>query len=187
MPREAPVSTASNFEQFLEMEIQAQERHEFVDGNLFVMPGGTDRHNEIAQNVLEFLRPAARQAGCRVFIEGVLVKTPDEIGYYPDVFVTCDSSEDTPRVKRHPSIVVEVLSESTEAIDRGDKLRNYRAIPTLELYVLLEQDEVLAEIFAKQPDGSWRHEILREGTNLHFSSLNLEVPLSALYQNLPEA
>jgi Uma2 family endonuclease len=187
MPREAPVSTASNFDQFLEMEIQAQERHEFVDGNLFVMPGGTGRHNRIAVNVLMRLDPAAIQARCQVFIEGVLVKTPDEIGYYPDVFVTCDSSEDTPRVKRRPSIIVEVLSESTSAIDRGEKLRNYRAIPTLELYVLLEQDEVLAEVYAKQTDGSWRHEILREDANLRFPGLNLEVPLSALYQNLPEA
>jgi Uma2 family endonuclease len=169
------------------MEIHAQERHEFVDGNLFVMPGGTDRHNEIAQNVLESLRPAVRQAGCRVYIDSVLVKTPDEIGYYPDVFVLSDPSEDTPRVKRRPSIIVEVLSESTSAIDRGEKLRNYRAIPSLELYVLLEQDEVLAEVYAKQPDGSWRHEILREGANITFPSLNLEVPLSALYQNLPEA
>jgi Uma2 family endonuclease len=187
MPREAPVSTASNFDQFLEMEIHSQERHEFVDGNLFVMPGGTDRHNEIALSVVEFLRPAARSLGYRLFASDVIIRTPDEIGYYPDVFVLADSSEDTPRVKRRPSIIVEVLSESTSAIDRGEKLRNYRAIPSLELYVLLEQDEVLAEVYAKQPDGSWRHEILREGANITFPSLNLEVPLSALYQNLPEA
>lgn len=187
MPREAPVSTASNFDQFLEMEINSQERHEFVDGNLFVMAGGTLRHNEIAQNVLEFLRPAARSLGCRAFIENVLVRTPDEIGYYPDVFVACNFSDSTDRVVRRPSIIVEVLSETTSVIDRGEKLRNYRAIPTLEMYVLLEQDEVLAEVYAKQPDGSWRHEILHEGASIKFPSLNLEVPLSALYQNLPEA
>ncbi len=187
MPREAPVSTASNFDQFLEMEIRAQERHEFVDGHLFVMAGGTLRHNEIAQNVLESLRPATHDAGCRAFIENVLVRTPDEIGYYPDVFVACDSGDDRPRVKRRPSIIVEISSETTYVIDRSEKLRNYRVIPTLELYMLLEQDEVLAEVYAKQPDGSWRHEILHDGASINFPSLNLEVPLSALYQNLPEA
>jgi Uma2 family endonuclease len=196
MLRDAPVQSAISFEQFLEREIHAQERHEFVDGNVFVMPGGTDRHNEIAQNILEFLRPAARTVGCRTFIESVLIRTPDETGYYPDVFVVCDSSQDSPRVKRQPCIIIEVLSEpahghgaseSTAAIDRGEKLRNYRTIPALELYVLLEQDAPLAEVFERQADGTWRHDLLGATSSLHFSRLNLDVPLQDLYQNLPEA
>ena len=187
MLREAPVQSAISFEQFLEREIHAQERHEFVDGNVFVMPGGTDRHNEIAQNILEFLRPAARTVGCRTFIESVLIRTPDETGYYPDVFVVCDSSQDTPRVKHQPCIIIEVLSESTAAIDRGEKLRNYRTIPALEVYVLLEQNSPLAEVFERQADGSWRHDLLTASSSLHFSRLNLDIPLQDLYQNLPEA
>ena len=104
----------------------------------------------------------------------------------PDVFVTCDSSEDTTRVKRRPNTIIEVLSDSTEKFDRTEKLRNYRTIPSLEIYVLLEQDSILAEVYAKQPDGSWRHDVLREGSSIAFSSLELMVPLADLYENLPE-
>jgi Uma2 family endonuclease len=133
MLREAPVQSAISFEQFLEREIHAQERHEFVDGNVFVMPGGTDRHNRIAINAMMQVLPAALGSGCQAYMNDLLIRTPDETGYYPDVFVVCDSSQDTPRVKRQPCIIIEVLSkpahghgasESTAAIDRGEKLRN---------------------------------------------------------------
>jgi Uma2 family endonuclease len=187
MPREAPVRQATSFDEFLEFEILSQERHEFVDGNLFVMPGGKDRHNGIALNLVMLLRPVALKQGCQLYPNDVLIRTPDEIGYYPDVFITCDLSQDSPRVKRNPSIIIEVLSESTEKFDRTEKLRNYRTIPSLELYVLLEQDSILAEVHAKQPDGSWRHDVLREGSSIAFSSLELMVPLADLYENLPEA
>ena len=187
MPREAPVRQATSFDEFLKFEIHSQERHEFVDGNLFLMPGGTDRHNGIALNLVMSLRPAALKQGCQLYANDVLIRTSDETGYYPDVFITCDSSEDTPRVKRRPNTIVEVLSDTTEKFDRTEKLRNYRSIPSLEMYVLLEQDSILAEVYAKQPDGSWRHDVLREGSSIAFSSLELMVPLADLYANLPEA
>ena len=82
------------------------------------------------------------------------------------------------RVQRNPSIIVEVLSDSTEKFDRTEKLRNYRTIPSLELYVLLEQDSILAEVFSKQPEGWWKHDVLREGSSIEFSSLELMVPLT---------
>ena len=187
MPREAPVRQATSFDEFLEFEIHSQERHEFVDGNLFVMPGGTDRHNGITLNLVMSLRPSTLKQGCQLYANNVLIRTPDETGYYPDVFITCDSREDTPRVKHRPNIIIEVLSDSTEKFDRTEKLRNYRTIPSLELYVLLEQDSILAEVYAKQPDGSWRHDVLREGSSIAFSSLELMVPLADLYENLPDA
>lgn len=187
MLRDAPVQSAISFEQFLEREIHATERHEFVDGNVFVMPGGTDRHNRIAINVMMQVLPAALNASCQAYMNDVLIRTPDETGYYPDVFVVCDSSQDSPRVKRQPCIIIEVLSESTAAIDRGEKLRNYRTIPALEVYVLLEQDAPLAEVFERQPDGTWRHDLLGATSSLHFSRLGLSVPLQDLYQNLPDA
>ena len=138
MPREAPVRQATSFDEFLEFEIHSQERHEFVDGNLFVMPGGTDRHNGIALNLVMSLRPTTLKQGCQLYANDVLIRTPGDTGYHPDVFITCDSSEDTPRVKRRPNTIIEVLSEGSEKFDRTEKLRNYRTIPSLELYVLLE-------------------------------------------------
>lgn len=184
MPREAPISTAASFDAFLEMEIHAQERHEFVDGNVFVMSGGTLRHNDLVNNIFDFVRPAARKVGVHAFRENVLLKTPDENAYYPDVLVIGDLTDSTSRVVRRPSIIIEVLSESTSELDRTEKLRNYRTIPSLEQYVLVEQLEVLAEVYSKQTDGSWRHEIVRDGASLEFPALNIEIPLSALYENI---
>ena len=187
MPRAEPLQRAASFEEFLEFESSSQERHEFVDGNLFVVAGGTDRHNLIAGVLFAMLLPAARQHKCWAYINDVLIRTPAGIGYYPDVFVIQDTSHDQPRVKHHPSIIIEVLSESTEATDRGEKWQQYQTIPSLEMYVLLPQDQAGAEVFTRQNDGSWRYQKLDATASLEFPSLNLNVALEELYRDLPEA
>ena len=185
MSRRAPTSSVSSFEAFLELEENSPVRHEFVYGNLFVMAGGTDRHDHVGGGLYARLFLEAFKQDYRVYKSDVLVRTPEEVGYYPDVFVPQDSSFDTPRVKRRPSIVVEVLSRSTESIDRGEKLRNYRSISSLEQYVLLSQNEPLAEVYSKRADGTWQHEILVNDAVLQFSSIGFSLPLSILYENLP--
>ena len=185
MARPAPIATNLDFAAFLEQEIHAQERHEFVDGNLFVMPGGTTRHNKLAGRLFAQILPVAESQACDVFFTDVLVKTPDDTGYYPDVFVVCDQSDTHPRVKRRPCLIVEVLSKSTEAIDRGEKLRRYCSIPSLETYIMLEQREARAEIYSRQSDGSWRYSTLEGDAMLPLPPLQLEVSLAALYANLP--
>ena len=185
MSRRAPTGSVSSFEAFLELEENSPVRHEFVYGNLFVMAGGTDRHDHVGGGLYARLFLEAFKQDYRVYKSDVLVRTPEEVGYYPDVFVLQDSSFDTPRVKRRPSIVVEVLSRSTESIDRGEKLRNYRSISSLEQYVLLSQNEPLAEVYSKRADGTWQHEILVNDAVLQFSSIGFSLALSILYENLP--
>jgi Uma2 family endonuclease len=185
MARPAPIATNLDFAAFLEQEIHARERHEFVDGNLFVMPGGTDRHNLIAGLLFAQMLPSGMQLGCQVYFSDVLIKTPDNTGYYPDIFVVCDPSADQARVKYRPCLIVEVLSKSTEAIDRGEKLRRYCSIPSLETYIMLEQREARAEIYSRQSDGSWRYSTLEGDAMLILPPLQLEVSLAALYTNLP--
>ena len=203
MPRAEPLQRAASFEEFLEFESGSQERHEFVDGNLFVVAGGTDRHNLIAAILMSLLLPAARSQKCWAYINDVLIRTPAGIGYYPDLFVVQDTSHDEPRVKHHPSIIIEVLSESTEALvtkvetwqgqdfdinsDRGEKWQQYQTIPSLEMYVLLPQEQAGAEVFTRQNDGSWRYQKLNATASLEFPSLNLNVPLEELYRDLPDA
>jgi Uma2 family endonuclease len=185
MLREPPVNTAATFQAFLELEKTSQVRHEFVDGNLFVMAGGTDRHNFIALLLSSKLLPVTLEHNYRPYINDVLVQTPTGHGYYPDVFVTRDSPTDEPRVKRHPIIIVEVLSDSTEAIDRGEKWQHYQQIPTLNQYVLISQHEPRAEIFLRQADGLWLYEQIARDGKLIFSSLNFELELNTLFENLP--
>jgi Uma2 family endonuclease len=186
MPRAEPLQRAASFEEFLEFESHSQERHEFVDDNLFVRAGGTDRHNLIALLLHALIFRAARATGCWAYANDVLIKVPSGFGFYPDLFVVQDASHDEPRVKHHPSIIIEVLSESTEATDRGEKWQQYQTIPSLEMYVLLPQDQAGAEVFTRQNDGSWRYQKLNATASLEFPSLNLSVALDEMYRDLPE-
>jgi Uma2 family endonuclease len=152
---------------------------------LFVMTHETDRHDHVGGGLRARLFFEAQKGNFRLHGSDLLIRTPDEIGYYPDAFIVLDSSIDTRRVKYRPHIIIEVLSESTEAIDRGEKLHNYRTIPSLEQYVLLSQNEPVADVYSRQADGTWRHDILERGASLHFSGIDFSIDLDALYENLP--
>jgi Uma2 family endonuclease len=164
-----PTQQLASFEAFLALESQSQERHEFVDGNLFLMPGGTARHDHVANAIRAHLFFAAQAGGFWLHGSDVLVRTPNNDGYHPDALLVRDTSHDEARVKRRPFVLIEVLSESTAAIDRAEKLRNYRSIATLQQYILLAQDEPLADVYSKQPDGTWQHDILESDAELHIA------------------
>jgi Uma2 family endonuclease len=183
--RSAPVKTALTFQQFLEFEVYSLERHEFVDGNLFVMAGGTDKQNHVIGELYIALKPVARAAGYRVYASDVLVRTPFDVGYYPDVYIAKDDIGDSARVKRYPIVIIEVLSDSTEIFDRGEKWQNYQTIPSLEQYVLLSQSEPFAEVYSRQSDGAWRYQSFSGATIISFSSIAFDLSLEALYLDLP--
>jgi Uma2 family endonuclease len=184
MLREMPIKTQTTFEEFLEFEMHSQVRHEFVDGNLFVMAGGTDRHNAIALLFGSVLYAKAYAKGCFVQSNDVLVRTPSGKGYYPDIFVYCDRSLDSARVKHRPSIIIEVLSENTEAIDRGEKWQAYQQIPSLEQYIVLSQVQPVAEVFTRH-DQKWIYSKLENDDVLELPSLETQIVLSSLFENLP--
>jgi Uma2 family endonuclease len=183
MLREAPVKTATTFAEFLEFEQQSQERHEFVDGNLFVMAGGTTKHNVYALILISMMMQHALQRGY-IICNDVILETPFGRGYYPDAYVVPLTNDLNARVQQHPVIIIEVLSDSTEAIDRGEKWQAYQQILSLEQYVLLSQNEVTAEVFTR--DGrDWRYKKLEADEKLVFSKLEFEIVLSSLYGQLP--
>jgi Uma2 family endonuclease len=186
MPRVSPVKTVATFEDYVRFETTSDVRHEFVDGNLFVIAGGLKRHNFVTGMLYAKLLPIAVARGCYTYFADVITRMPSGKGYYPDILVTCDSSIDTNRVVYRPNILIEVLSQSTEAIDRGEKWEQYQTIPSLEQYVLISQNEPVAEVFSRT-DGKWLYERFTEDAKLIFSSLKLEIVLSDLYQNLPDA
>ena len=183
MTREPPVKTLPSFEEFLAFEVTSQERHEFVDGNLFVVAGGTRKHNLLALMLISILMQHALKQGFFIFND-VVLQTPTGRGYYPDAYITPQTKELDARVGHHPIIIIKVLSNSTEAIDRGEKWQAYQQIPSLEQYVLLSQAEPIAEVFSK--DGTeWRYKKLEGNAVLHFPSLEFEMVLSTLYAQLP--
>jgi Uma2 family endonuclease len=126
----------------------------------------------------------ALSRGCYAYSNDVIVQTPNGKGYYPDIFVTCDPTADSSRVVLRPGIIIEVLSNSTELFDRGEKWEQYQKIPSLEQYVLLSQNEPVAEVYSRQGE-KWLYERLTDTAVLKFSNLEFEFMLSDLYQNLP--
>lgn len=184
MPRVLANAKQMTFEEYLEFEKTAQARHEFVDGFIFAMAGGTDNHNSITLNIATTIKPKARAGTCRVFSSDMTLLTPNGIGYYPDVFVTCQEDNDGSRVKRFPCFVVEVLSKSTEDIDRGEKWENYRKIHTLQSYILVSQKKALVEVYKRQQDGSWIYSVLENEGTLELPCINAALTLEQIYEDI---
>jgi Uma2 family endonuclease len=180
VPRtQAPTKTGLAFEDYLEFEKTSPVKHELVDGQLFVMAGTSERHNRIAGRTYALLL-AAEDGTCRTYFADIALRTPSNDGYYPDVFVVCEKDDDNEYVKHKPCLIVEVLSDSTEAIDRGEKLGNYTTIPTLQAYVLLSQHEVKAEVYSRAGKG-WHYEVIQAEDVVKLPCIKLELPLQNFY------
>jgi Uma2 family endonuclease len=181
MPRVTSVLEAMTFEEYLALEQKLETRHEFVDGYLFEMPGTTKVHNIIIGNIFATARAAVRQkANCAVYIEAVRLRTPNEIGYYPDLVIACDDDPNQYFV-RCPCLIVEVLSDSTEDIDRGEKWRNYQKFSSLQMYVLVSQKRRYVEIFKRNPDGTWLYSTLEDEGKVQFLYADFSMTLDDIY------
>jgi Uma2 family endonuclease len=171
------------FDQYLEVEASAETRHEFVDGFMFAMAGGTKLHNLIASNIHSRLRAASRSTACRAYMENVKLRTPEGFGYYPDVILACND-DIMDLVIRTPYLMVEVLSESTLQVDHTEKWLNYQRIPGLDMYVMVAQDRRFLEVYTRQTDGSWRYETLEDAGTLKFACVNASMTLDDVYEDV---
>ncbi len=184
MPRVATNTEPLTFEQYLELEEHELTRHEFVDGFMFAMAGATKFHNLIASNIHARARIAVRKkANCAAYMENVKLRTPNGVGYYPDVVVTCDD-EVTDLLIYNPCLIVEVLSDSTEDIDRGEKLFNYQKFSSLKMYVLVRQDKKFLEVYKRNPDGTWQYSIFEENGKLEFGCADFAMTLDEIYEDV---
>jgi Uma2 family endonuclease len=179
-------------EQYLVFERAAEEKHDFVDGQTVAMAGCTEAHDAVAGNVQRLLGNAlaGRPGACRPFTSDMKLYIPATGGTrYPDASVACEPAylDGTRDALVNPCVIVEVLSRSTEATDRGDKFVEYRSIPSFNEYVLVSQHRVLVEHYIRQADGTWTLRILPAGETLRLSCAPIEVPVNDLYLwvNLP--
>jgi Uma2 family endonuclease len=179
-----PVKSQISPEEYLAFEETSSERHEFVDGQVFAMAGGTTRHNKIAGALYARALAANNDPSCEVFIENVKLMLEDESHYYPDVMICCEEDTSELRYRRRPCFIAEVLSESTEAIDRGEKLLNYQKLESLQTYALISQDQARLEVFSRLPDGAWRYKLLEGDAVLKVPCAKLEVKVSELFQGI---
>ncbi|MBP8284083.1 MAG: Uma2 family endonuclease, partial [Chromatiaceae bacterium] len=140
---------------YLAGEIHSPIRHEYVAGEVFAMAGATEEHATIAGNLFALLRNQVRGGPCRVYIADMKLRVEAaDAFFYPDVFVTCDPRDATePLAKRRPALICEVLSESTEAYDRGGKFAAYRTLESLNEYLLIDSRRRAVEVFRRQTSG----------------------------------
>ncbi|MBE9124559.1 Uma2 family endonuclease [Tychonema sp. LEGE 07199] len=173
-------------EEYFSWEEKQLERHELIDGRVYAMSGGTQNHSAIAINFLLAIRSHLRGSNCNVFNSDLKVNILNTPNYtYPDLSVTCDDRDrEHPLYITYPCLIVEVLSDSTEAYDRGKKFEKYRRNPNLVDYVLVSSDEIAIDIYHKNDAGEWVILSYREGERVEFKSINLSLPIEQLYEEI---
>jgi Uma2 family endonuclease len=172
-------------EEYLAFERASDTKHEYVNGKIVARPPSTHEHSLIATNIVAELNNALIERPCNAHGSDMKVKSAGKPNYhYPDGSVVCgkpmleDEARDT---LLNPKLVVEVLSDSTERYDRGDKFASYRTIGTLEEYVLVSQTSVLVEHYHRATDGTWIYRALGPGERLVLPSLGCEIPVDHIY------
>jgi Uma2 family endonuclease len=152
------------------------------------MTGARDAHNRVAGNLYVALRNALRGTPCRVFMADMKLHIDAADAYvYPDVFVTCDERDRSPEAdlaKRHPLLIVEVLSESTAAYDRGRKFELYRSLPALRELLFVEPERTSVDLFRRNELGLWVLHPIEANQELRLDSVQLGLPMSALYEDV---
>jgi Uma2 family endonuclease len=152
------------YAEYLGFEASSNVKHEFLDGQIYAMAGGTPEHAALAAAVITLLGPQLRGGECRPYNSDLRVRTPTGLTTYPDVTVCGPREIDAldPLAITNPKLIVEVLSRSTEEYDSGDKFQHYKAFPSLREYVLVSHRERSVEVRLREEDG-WRTTVVHEG------------------------
>ncbi len=179
-------------EEYLTGEQDGELRHEYIGGKVYAMTGASRRHGLIVGAFFAALHPAARTKGCQLFSNDMKVHlhhAGEDAFYYPDLLLACDPDDHEDHEDyfvTRPCLIVEVLSASTERIDRREKLYAYtNGLSSLREYVLVAQDRQHIEIY-RRTDTDWTHELV-EGENFHLDCLDLDVLVSSVYEDLEDS
>jgi Uma2 family endonuclease len=174
-------------DEYLRLEAESTVKHEYINGEVYAMAGATDAHVTIAGNLFAMLRSHVRGTGCRVYIADMKLRVESRnCFYYPDIIATCDDRDaETSTYKRFPKLIIEVLSASTEAFDRGNKFFDYQTLDSLEEYVLINTQHQRVECFRRNSDGLW---VLQSYSptdeTFELQSLAFRDTLDALYEDV---
>jgi len=172
-------------EEYLAFERASDEKHEYVDGEIFAMSGGTYEHSLLGSNVTRELGNALIDRPCDVHGSDMKIKVAaSNRFFYSDASVVCGPpifGDDGRDSVLNPKVIVEVLSDSTERYDRGEKFAHYRRIDSLQDYVIVSQTEPLVEQFSRQANGTWLYRALGPGEQLVLASLDCSIPVDRVY------
>ena len=173
------------YREYLALERAGEERHEFFDGEIFAMAGGSPTHSALAARVIAQLVQQLRGGPCQVFTSDLRVHIPATgLTAYPDVTVVCGplqrDTEDAHAVL-NPVVLVEVSSEGTEAYDRNEKFAHYRRMPTLRAYLLVSQREPRVEVYRRNDDGGWTLDDARPPAMARLDEIGCTLDVADLY------
>jgi Uma2 family endonuclease len=173
-------------EEYFAWEEQQLEKHELIDGRVYAMSGGTQNHSAIKLNIGSSISAHLRGNKCRVFNSDLKVNILNTPNYtYPNLSVTCDDRDrENVFYITYPCLIVEVLSDSTEAYDRGKKFEKYRRNPNLVDYVLVSSDEIAIDIYHKNDAGDWLILSYRAGDRVELKSIGLSLPIEQFYEEI---
>jgi Uma2 family endonuclease len=173
-------------EEYFAWEEQQLHRHEYIDGEVYAMSGGSINHSNIAMNFGTMLKNHLKGSGCKTLNSDARVNIFESNNYiYPDLSVTCDERDKTtPQYINYPCLIVEVLSPSTEAYDRGNKFKLYRRNPCLRDYVLVDSNKMAIDLYRKDDSGNWYILNYEVGDSIDLQSINLTFSIEQVYEDI---
>jgi Uma2 family endonuclease len=185
-----PQHSYMTVEEYLQLDNESPDaRYDYIDGQVIRYARGSPQHADIAANVIGILKQFLRGSSCRVFTSDVRIRFSASRYVHPDIAVSCDERDRVdPEAIHYPSLVIEVLSHTTEARDRGQKFADYRACPTIQEYVLINFAYQAVEVCRREKNHFWSFQTFKPGTNVELTSLGIHFPVADVYDGvyLPE-
>lgn len=182
----AKLKTKISVEDYLEGEKISSVKYEYVYGEVYAMAGTSDNHNRIVNEIIARLVVHLRDSHCEPFSGDIKVRANPDVYYYPDVLVSCEENPENPYFRNNPILIIEVLSPSTQEIDRREKLLFYQQIPSVQEYAVVEQKKMHVEIHRRQPDGRWITYYFNQNADeeVEFQSVELTMTLGEIYRRV---
>ncbi len=175
-------------EEYLELDRSSvEEKYEYIDGQVYLMAGGSPAHARIAATLIREIGTHLRGGACDVYTSDAKVHVFGTQQYvHPDVTVSCDERDrkSSAEMLEYPSLVIEVLSPSTERLDRRKKSNLYRATPTIKEYLLVDTQEQAVEVYRRGPNSFWGFSYFGPGEQVELASIRLTIPMEVIYENV---
>lgn len=187
---EAEYHLRYTLEQYLAIEKKSNSKHEYFENEIFRMAGASDAHNEIFSNLFFQIASKLKGTSCRPYGSDKRLHIPENSLYtYPDISIYCNGLKHSANDKDSsilPTVIVEILSDSTQTYDRGDKFKLYRDIPSLKEYILIDSLKATIESFFLNQNNNWELQVYTGQTEyLKFKSLTIDIAIQDIYENVP--
>lgn len=179
----AKLKTKISVDDYLSVEEVSPVRHEYISGEVYAMAGASQNHNRIAGSLFNLISRGLESSSREVYAGGMKVMVDADVIYYPDLFVSCEGSFANPYYSQSPTLIIEVISPSTEHTDRREKLVAYQKMPSVHEVVLVAQEKIAVEIHRRQADGQWiTYYFDRSDEEFTLDSVELTLKLTEVYR-----